>query len=184
MTEKLNMSLDQIIQRRAVSDGKKAVKSNGDRHKNFAKFDRKHNEQERGPVKVITLQRPRIVKPDGGNVAANGPRIVKPEGSHMVGGSKEKDVVGVATASKDVFSRLGVVGAHVLFKNLATSVKQQDVQELCRVIGEVKTVQFLRGLDGLGQAKVHFATFKAAQACVKKYEGELEISILSIVVRY
>lgn len=183
MTDKLGMSLDQIIQQTSSFDkhSKKKdapVKAESERHK-FSKFQRKidrtlrttnHEDQNTRsrvsqPLKVITKGRPRIIRPEDVHLT-----------SAVATTSSQKNVSAISTSSS-VFSRLGNSGVHVLFKNLNSSVKKEDITELCRAIGEIRDLNFLNGFDGLGQARVLFANKNAAEQCVKKYNGTFSASL-------
>lgn len=106
------------------------------------------------PMKVITIGRPKVVKPDASNMAigTSGP------------------------SNSSVFGRLGKAGTVVVFRNLKRSVLQSDIQELCRAVGEVKEIH-MQVEKGLSVARVTFANDRDATACVAKYHGEFRQTI-------
>lgn len=75
-----------------------------------------------------------------------------------------------------VFARLGkppVSGTRVSFANLKPSVEENDVQDLCAAIGEIKDVELTVGRNGRNSAVVLFARRSDALSCVEKLNGAL-----------
>jgi hypothetical protein len=178
MGDKLGMSLDQIIQQTSTFSKTKKypVKADSSERKNFSKFQRKIERSARDsnqfrpvqnrpsqPLKVITKERPRIIRPDSASTAT------------------AQHPIQSASNSVSVFSRLGTSGSHVLFKHLNSTVKKEDVMELCHAVGEVRDLSFLSGFDGLGQARVLFANKSLADQCVQKYNGRMMIFVSGVV---
>ncbi len=170
MASKLTMSLDDIIKQSSGSTLKKKkpapVKAESSDKKNFSKFQRKINRSSSPddfpsrirppqPLKVITKERPRIIRPDD---------VQQPSVHTPIFGN---------TSTGTVFSRLGSNGFHVLFKNLKSTVRKEDIVELCRAVGEVRDLSFLTGFDSLGQARVLFSSKNFAEQCVQKYNGKV-----------
>ena len=148
------MSLDQIIQQR-----KDQAKAERQQHK---------NDQKNKKTEVVKASKP-VKKVMGG-------KFSRPGSAGTGGAEKGLKVVTlhkpkVINPTPSVFARLGSTGTYVLFKNLKSSVEQNDVSELCAAVGEVKEVQLIRDFHGIGTARVLFATSKAANDCVSKYHG-------------
>lgn len=73
-----------------------------------------------------------------------------------------------------VFARLGkppVSGTRVNFSNLKSSVRENDLRELCSALGEIKEVDFMVGKNGKNSAIVLFARRSDALTCVSNLNG-------------
>jgi len=73
--------------------------------------------------------------------------------------------------SSTVFNRLGQNGITVLFQNLVRSITEADVQELCRAVGDVKSVKLQSHANGTNLARAVFATQADADRCVTTYDA-------------
>lgn len=121
------------------------------RHNNNNQQQQQSNNAPQRQMKVVTIERPKIIKPD-----------------HV-----QSQVQ--STSHSSVFERLGKSGVAVIFRNLKRSVQQPDVYELCRAVGDVKEVQ-LHHEGSLGVARAIFSNDRDAAACVAKYHGKSYIS--------
>ncbi len=73
-----------------------------------------------------------------------------------------------------VFARMGkppVSGTRVTFANLKSSVREEDLRELCSSMGEIKEVDFTVGRHGKNSAVVLFAKRSDALNCVSNLNG-------------
>jgi hypothetical protein len=115
------------------------------------KFNPNKNDNVERPLKVITIERPKVIQP----------------GQHH----QQQQQSGAHQAqTSSVFNRLGKAGSTVIFRNLKRSVQQNDVIDLCRVVGDIKEVQ-LSQHGNVNTARALFSNERDAAACVAKYHG-------------
>lgn len=100
------------------------------------------------PLIVRTVERPKFVKS-----AATAPASAAPQ------------------SQSTIFSRLGQNGVTVNFLNLIRTISEADVQELCRAVGDVRSVKLQGHSSGLNTARAVFATQADADRCVATYDG-------------
>jgi hypothetical protein len=85
-----------------------------------------------------------------------------------------------APKQMSVFARLGkppMSGTRVTFSNLKSSVRENDVRELCAALGEIKEIDFTVGRSGKNSAIVLFARRSDALTCVTNLNGTHPSSI-------
>jgi len=108
------------------------------------------------PVIVRTIERPKYVKS-----AATAPSTAAAAPQSQF----------VPQQQSTIFSRLGQNGVTVNFHNLIRTISEADVQELCRAIGDVRSVKLQGHSSGFNTARAVFATQADADRCVATYDA-------------
>lgn len=147
--ERINMSLDDIMA--AKRSAPKATKAN--------KPMPKPKVVKSAPSGVAKVRQPVRVSQNEPTV-----RINKPGQQSRAAENK----------SLSVFARMGkppVSGTRVTFANLKSSVREEDLRELCSSMGEIKDADFTQGRGGRNSAVVLFARRSEALNCVASLNG-------------
>eukprot|EP00597_Dinobryon_sp_UTEXLB2267_P018772 CAMPEP_0201097682 /NCGR_PEP_ID=MMETSP0812-20130820/6732_1 /ASSEMBLY_ACC=CAM_ASM_000668 /TAXON_ID=98059 /ORGANISM="Dinobryon sp., Strain UTEXLB2267" /LENGTH=362 /DNA_ID=CAMNT_0047352719 /DNA_START=8 /DNA_END=1096 /DNA_ORIENTATION=- len=86
----------------------------------------------------------------------------------------QPSVTAAPPKSSSVFARLGTPqpsGTKVIFSSLVSSVEPNDMEELCKTVGEIKDIVIKANWAGNKSAEVLFARRSDAISCVAKFNG-------------